>query len=336
MCRPGKAVKVLLIAFCVIIAFLLTILLYFVIKSPGKVEPFLDSNGNVLENSISEKVFVDINGIKQGMFISGENRSNPVLLFLHGGPGMPEYFMFDKYGTGLEKYFTVCFWEQRGGGISYSAGMSGEEILVTQLVSDTAEVANYLRERFGQDKIYLMGHSWGTFIGIQAAAANPGLYHAYIGMSQIKNQEESEILAYDYMFERYFENGDTKRIKQLERFNVHDGDANVYDFFTSSLRDTCMHELGIGTMSNMHSVVSGIFFPMMNCRAYTFGEKINIWAAKSFLRKETNLLWEMLNTDLSAIVIDLEIPVYFVAGTYDYTVNYNMQKEYFTIINSKK
>ena len=85
-----------------------------------------------------------------------------------------------------------------------------------QFVFDTIKVTNYLRERFGQDKIYLMGHSWGSYIAIQAAAKSPELYHAYIGMGQISNLMESEKIAYEYMIKYYNATGDKKTVKKLE------------------------------------------------------------------------------------------------------------------------
>lgn len=91
------------------------------VRSPGKPEPFLDEKGKPVVGSISEKIYVDINGMKQGMFIKGKDETKPVLLFLHGGPGMPAYAMIQSYPVVLENYFTVCWWEQRGAGLSYSS-----------------------------------------------------------------------------------------------------------------------------------------------------------------------------------------------------------------------
>jgi pimeloyl-ACP methyl ester carboxylesterase len=87
--------------------------------SPGRPRPYLDRAGRVLAGSIAEKLRVDINGVEQGMFINGKNRSNPVLLWVHGGPGMPDYFLLEQYRTGLEDVFTVVWWDQRGTGLSY-------------------------------------------------------------------------------------------------------------------------------------------------------------------------------------------------------------------------
>jgi pimeloyl-ACP methyl ester carboxylesterase len=114
---------------------------------PGKPKPFVDQSGRPLAGSLSEKIFVDINGVKQGMFIKSKNETNPVLLFLHGGPGMPEYFLTEQYPTGLEDDFTVVWWDQRGAGLSYSGEITPEMMTYEQLIADTLDVTNYLRKR---------------------------------------------------------------------------------------------------------------------------------------------------------------------------------------------
>jgi pimeloyl-ACP methyl ester carboxylesterase len=127
----------------------------------------------VIPGSISERVTVEIGGIPQGMFIQSVDPANPVLLFLHGGPGMVEFFMEQEYPTGLENHFTMVWWEQRGAGMSFSPDIPPETMTMAQMISDTVEVADYLRARFGQDRILLLGHSWGAYLGIQVAAAAP-------------------------------------------------------------------------------------------------------------------------------------------------------------------
>jgi len=191
-----KAMRMILMIPAVFIVCLLIIGSMLLAYSPGKPQPFLDENGNPLAGSISEKIHVSINGVDQGMFIKSKDINNPVLLFVHGGPGMPEYWLTQRYPTGLEDIFTVVWWEQRGAGLSYSADIPPETMTAEQFVADTIEVTKYLRQRFGKEKIYLMAHSWGSYIGIQAAAREPDLYYAYIGMGQISHQIQSEQLAY--------------------------------------------------------------------------------------------------------------------------------------------
>lgn len=300
--------------------------------SPGKPKPFLDKNGKKLTGSISEKIHVKINGVEQGMFIKGKDKTKPVLLFVHGGPGMPEYAISQKYATVLENYFTVCWWEQRGAGLSYNKDISPDNMTVNQLISDTVEVTNYLRKRFGQDKIYLMGHSWGSFIGIQAAAQAPELYNAYIGMGQMSRQLESEKLAYEYMVEQYKLAGNKRMLQKFEKYPINEMDTVPPSY--GSMRDEPMHSLGIGTTHNMKSVVSGIFLPVMQNPEYTFSEKINIWRGKYFSTHSTNLWDNELATDLTKEVQKLDIPVYFCDGIYDYTVSYKLAKDYFDKLQS--
>ena len=289
--------------------------------SRGKQKPYLDQSGNIIKGSISEKSFITINGVKQGMFIKRKDETHPVLLFLHGG--MPEYFLNQKYPTGLENYFTVVWWEQRGSGISYNSNISSAAITLHQMEADAVAVTNYLRRRFQKQKIYLMGHSGGSFIGIQVAAKAPELFHAYIGVGQMSNQLQSERLAYEYMLDGYKKEGNKTMVRKLENAPVTDSLPNAY----LKLRDKAMHSLGIGTMHNMRSIITGIFIPSLTCREYTLKEKYNMWAGKA--HSGVSSLWaEMLSTNLMIQVPKLDIPVYFFGGVYDYTVSYTLAKEY--------
>jgi pimeloyl-ACP methyl ester carboxylesterase len=197
-----------------------------------------------------------------------------------------------------------------------------------QLASDAIEVTEYLRMRFGKDKIYMMAHSGGTPFAIMAAAKAPQLYHAYIGMAQITRQAESEKLAYRYMLEQYTIKGNGKAVAELKKYPVMDSDSFIVPFYKSLTRDKSMHELGIGTMRNMKSVFKDVFIPVWLCRAYTLREKINIWESKFSFIKKTRLIDELFATDIPAKVPELEIPVYFFSGRYDLTVNHDLSKAY--------
>jgi len=324
----GKVVRIMSIILAVLLVCILIILGVLLAYSPGKPEAFLDQSGRPLTNSISEKVFVSIGGVEQGMFIRSKDIKKPVLLFVHGGPCFPEYFLIEKYPPGLEDYFTVCYWEERGGGLSYSPDVLLESMTMEQLTSDTIEVTNYLRERFEQKKVYLMAHSGGTTFAIQAAAQAPELYSAYIGISQISRQGESEKRAYAYLMEQYSAAGNTKMVNQLEEYPVLESDSYIIPFYKSVLRDQTMHELGIGTMHDMDSIIKDIFLPVLTCKAYTLSEKLNIWVSKFTFIKKTKLIDQLFATDLTVKVQKLEIPVYFFSGAYDLTVNHELSKSY--------
>lgn len=153
----SKSIRKMTIAVLVLIGLVSTSLIFILIKSPGKTEQFLDSDGRPLAGSLSEKTFVSIGGVSQGMFIQSKNTNNPVLLYVHGGPAFPNYFLIEKYRPGLEDFFTVCYWEQRGGGLSFSAEVGIETMTFRQLTSDAIEVTNYLRKRFSKDKVFIIG-----------------------------------------------------------------------------------------------------------------------------------------------------------------------------------
>lgn len=320
-------VKVLAIVFAIVLGLLLILVVVLLFYSPGKTEPFLDKNGKVLAGSISEKTFVTIGGIRQGMFIKSKNKRNPVLLYLHGG--IPDYYLTRKYPTGFEDYFTVVWWEQRGSGLSFNTNIPETSMNLDQMISDTNELTNYLRNRFGQEKIYLMGRSGGTFFGIQVAARAPELYHAYIGIGQMSNHLESERESYEYVLKKYREMRNRKMVRKLEASPVTD----VIPLGYLKLRDEAMHSLGIGTTHDMNSVMTGMFMPSLTCKEYTLKEKFNLWRGKA--QSGVHPLWStIISTDLTQEVNEINIPVYFFHGIYDYTVSYTLAKQYFKVLRA--
>jgi putative transposase len=129
-------VMVLIALFGLVVGLVAALLCVLLVWSwPGTPRPFVDEAGHGLPDSVSEKVRIDINGFEQGMFIKARDTTKPVLLHLHGG--LPEYFLTQRYPTGLEAEFVVCWWEQRGSGLSYRRGMSPESVTAEQLVADT-------------------------------------------------------------------------------------------------------------------------------------------------------------------------------------------------------
>lgn len=304
------------------------------INSPGKPGQLTDNNGHLIPGSISEKTFVSIGGVKQGMFIRSKNQDNPVLLYLHGGPAFPNYFLIEKYTPGLEKYFTVCYWEQRGGGLSYSPEVKNSSMTFSQLTADALEVTNYLRTRFNKEKIYILAHSGGTPIALKAVAEQPMLFHAYIAMAQMTNQAKSERLALDFMLNRAEESGDNRTFRKIQQLRKNSEIDGILSFFRSPSRDKYMHSMGIGTMRKMKSVAKGVFIPVWMCKAYTVKEKFNIWKAKLTFVPKTGIFKEVIETDFSSQINELKVPVYFFSGKHDYTVNTSLSRDYFNKLNA--
>lgn len=324
MVPGGRTRRVTLIGLSAVLGSILIGLAILLFLSPGRPGPLLDADGHVLAGSISEKIHVGINGVQQGMFIKSRDPSNPVLLFVHGGTGMPEYFLDREYPTGFEDYMTVVWWDRRGAGLSYDAGAADETMTIEQYIADTKAVTNYLRTRFRKDKIYLMAHSGGSIIGIQAVAEAPELYHAYIGVGQMTHQLKSERLAYEYLVARYREAGNDRMVRQLEASPPAMTVPLPAGYMR--LRDKAMHELGVGTTRDMRSVMRGVFLASWLSPDYTVTEKLNIWRGK--FSSDARLWDTVIAIDLPARLTALAVPTYFLHGIHDYTVSYTEARAY--------
>ncbi len=144
------------------------------------------------DNSISVLEQVKINGTKQQIMIRGRDQNNPVIIYVHGGPSVSE-IPYAKYEDLLEKDFTVVNYDQRGSGKSYHFNEDYSNLTADVLVEDLLELTDYISKRFGKEKVILIGHSYGTYLGTMAAYKAPEKYEAYIGIGQVSNMQESEI-----------------------------------------------------------------------------------------------------------------------------------------------
>lgn len=284
----------------------------------------------LLELGIAEKVFLDIGNTKQGMIIESQSLENPVLLVLHGGPGSTEYAAFKAYNVGLEKLFTVCYWEQRGSGISFNSEINPNTMTLKQLISDAIEITNYLQERFVQDKIYIMGHSWGTLLGSYVINQNPDLYHAYIGIGQVANTKESEKEIYNFMVSAATDNHDKLARKKLQEWNVND-ETIFFDANYLAMRMKYVLKYGGGIVHSETSMVPFIkqlFF----CKTYTIGEKIKFIQGSAFSGKL--MTHYVISANLIEELPTQKVPVYIFAGKYDYQTTYNQALEYYEMLQA--
>jgi proline iminopeptidase len=162
---------------------------------------------------------VDIGGIKQWIHIRGRDRRNPILLYLHGGPGTPMMPFAYTFQTYLEGAFTVVEWDQRGAGKTYFANdpkVTTPTIDYDRMTADALELVDLLRKRFDQPKIFLIGHSWGSMLGLPLVHAHPELFYAYVGTGQVVNARENERTGYQHVLEEARRRGDEKAIKELQ------------------------------------------------------------------------------------------------------------------------
>lgn len=165
---------------------------------------------------IDRKEQIVLGGLRQTIHIWGTKRENPVVLFLHGGPGVPNRHSMAKSQMDLVGDLTIVAWDQRGTGGSYF-GCDPETLTLDQLISDCAELIDYLCRTLDKQKVFLLGASWGTELGTFVCQRHPKKIAGYIGYGQVVNGVENENLSYTFALEKAREAGNAKDIAELER-----------------------------------------------------------------------------------------------------------------------
>lgn len=327
-----KVGKIILIILGILVVILLIAFIILWINSPGKLRVLKDDNGDAIPNSITEKNYLTIGGIEQGFFLRGENPENPVILYLHGGPGSPELPLIEasEPTERLEKYFTICYWDQRGAGMTYSNDTPPESMSVSQFVEDTREMTEYLIERFGQRKIYLMGHSWGSYLGVKTIEKYPQYYYAYMGIGQVTDQLSSEQMAHKYMLHIAQETGDKKGVKQLGKFDPDAPGFPTKEYMLTT-RTPYMNKYGIGITHKQFSMVS-LLMDVMMFKGYTVSDKIGY--AKGSLFSFDNAFYHVIDDKLSETSTEFRVPVYVIHGLYDYQVSCTLANRWMKIIHA--
>ncbi len=295
-------------------------------RSPGQTAPIARPDGKPLPGSIAQLEPVRINGTTQWLLIRGRDRTRPVLLFLHGGPGLPELSLL--VGHPLEKQFVVVNWEQRGAGKSSDAALFNKHFTVDTFVDDAAEVSRLLIRRFRQPgsppKIYLMAHSWGTFLGILLVKKHPDLFRAYFSISQVADQLRAEQISYDWV---------------LQQAQTHHAAGQVRRLRAQG-RPPYPPEAWLGYLTWQRGLVADYgggmykanFYPLfirslLLCREYTLLDKLHYgFGAMETVRR----LWPaVVATDLSRVAPTLDVPYYLFQGIHDYQTPYPVARHYF-------
>lgn len=258
-------------------------------------------------NSISELMKVDINGASLEVMIRGNDKNNPILIFVHGGPCCSEIPYVRKYQEYLEKDFTIVHYDQRGSGKSYKFAEDYATVTSTTHTDDLIALTEYIQKYLKKEEVVLLGHSYGTYIATMAAAKRPDLYRAYIGIGQMSNTIESELSSLEKCIVEAENVGDEEAIADLSKLesSIIQGEAIVprnyvreYGFAARKIDDNADY-LG----------------------AFLFGTEYNLLDAIRFytasIKYQDALIQEALSNPITEIVTEINIPVYFVMGKYD-------------------
>ncbi|PKA17050.1 alpha/beta fold hydrolase [Leptospira haakeii] len=246
-------------------------------------------------------------------------------MFLHGGPGTAQIFFSRKPQRKLEDHFIVVNWDQRGAGKSYSESIKESDMTINTFLHDSQELIEYLINRFNKKKIFLVGHSWGSILGIKLAAARPDLIFAYIGIGQIVNMQKGETISYNYTLGQAIKFENYKAIRELKRIGL----PPYSDLNSAGIQRKWLSKFN-GTMRN-GNIFRTIF---MNMSLSDVSISYLIKFIKGIMFSLKNLENEQMSVNIMQKVRKLDVPVYFCEGKYDYTVPFELVEEYIEILEA--
>lgn len=267
-------------------------------------------------NGVQESYKTRINGIDQWVTVRGQDRDNPIVLFVHGGPASPLTPTLWQFQRPLEEYFTMVTYDQRGAGKTFVANDEAkvaDTIHIPNFVDDVVAMAEDVRTRYGKRKLILMGHSWGTIIAMQAALKRPDLFHAYIGIGQVINVRENERISFDYAMATAKAKGNAEAVREMEAIAPYPGNTPITRERIIAARKWAQHYGGLTAYRDE----STYFYraPLLSPE-YTDAERCAVDAGNVFTLGR--ILPEFLAVDMSG-VREFPIPVLMFMGRHDYT-----------------
>ena len=288
----------------------------------------VDENGNTPENSIAELIKVELNGRKQWISIRGWDKNAPVLLFLAGGPGGTQMAAVRYELAKLEKHFVVVNWDQPGSGKSYYAEKT-KNITAQTYIENGYALTEYLKERFSQDKIYLVGESWGSALGIFLVDKYPESYRALIGTGQMVDFAETERIDYAKAIEIAKSKGD---IALIERLNAN-GEPPYYGKDVIWKSAVYLNYLSAYMAANPKIQNPGYnTFRDVGSSEYGLLDKLNFF--RGIVNTYNHVYQQLYDIDMRTDYKKLDVPVYFFLGRYDVNAPTALVEEYVQVLDA--
>jgi pimeloyl-ACP methyl ester carboxylesterase len=280
------------------------------------------AGGRKAADSIYSLESIDLGGVKQTILITGKDSTRPVLLFLHGGPAFSEMALVRKYDRDLDADFIVVNWDQRGTNLSYSPSIPKSSMTMDQIVSDAHELITLLKKRFHREKIFLMGHSFGSAVGMILASKYPQDLFAYIGVGQVANMQENERVSLQFAMQMAQKENNEKAISELKGILPYPSPESTLKQLYTSRKWMTYYGGEVYGQHDVDSTLAGVadgnnplFDPTKFDQGMDFSME-NLWAP-------------FLKTDFPRSIPELKIPVYFLLGKHDYNVPYMLAEDYF-------
>jgi len=301
--------------------FLLIIAVLLMLNACSERTPGIDA-----PNAVTDLTVIEVGEMDQWVMIRGEDRSNPLLLWLHGGPGAAQMPVHRAFNKDMEKEFVVVHWDQRGAGKSNHSGFSEETMTLDRFIEDVHEMTQYLKERFGREKIFLLGHSWGTQLGVLTVQRYPDDYHTFISVAQVVHPQRAEEISYEWLSKQVEERGSSRQISKFDElgpplYDEHDRYvtfAKMKDAFGGSM------DIGMGRLA----------WISFGANEYTIGDYAK-WLRGA--NRGSGPMWEELRDfDLFRDVPSIGVPVWFIVGNNDYNTPAVLVEEYYEFVQAPR
>jgi pimeloyl-ACP methyl ester carboxylesterase len=290
--------------------------------------PIIGASGKVIPNSIATLEQVNLNGSQQWVSIRAKDVNKPVLLFLAGGPGGSQ-LVTERHALGaLEDHFVVVNWEQPGAGKSFDA-VDRSQLSPERYVEDGIALVNYLRERFNEEKVYIVGESWGSTLGVWMVQRNPELFYAFIGTGQMVAFLENDMICYDFAMDQLQKQGNLEKMEKLKQ----QGPPPYYGKGVALKESTFLMET-FNYMNADPNIADDGFNTFQDLAGSEYGlyDKVN-WF-RGVLETMDVVYPQLWDVDFREQATQLEVPVYFLLGRHDVNAPPVLAEQYFEMLDA--
>ena len=282
-------------------------------------------------NSLEE---ITLGETKQWIFIRGEDIKNPVLIFLHGGPGAPLFGMSSsrRLDAELIKHFTIVHWDQRGAGKSYNNEIPVNSMTFNRLVENCNELIDYVRNKCNTQKVYIVGHSGGSVIGIKTAFKYPEKIHAYVGVGQIIDDHEQQKLSYNYILEKARLSSNKNNQRAIEALGPppYDSPEKI------NKKNGFIFQYGGVLHENSAKKMLVNMLGFLTSPEYSLSEGYSTFVNKGY-NFTTIAMWdEMRSINIAAEIKSIQVPIFFFEGKYDMATPTILVENYYDNLDAKK
>lgn len=299
-----------------------------VLTRPGSTDPIVDAAGRPVPGSVAELATVTLGGHDQTVLLRGRDARAPVLLYLSGGPGQSDIGYTRSYMTGMEDDVVFAVWDQRGTGTSYAALDPAPTWTLDRAVEDTVELARWLRDRFGQEKIYLFGNSWGATLGVLAVQRHPELFHAYIGAGQMVSQLATDRIIYQQVLDHAARTGDTALADRMHGFGPPPYRSIVANAFLIDYYDV------IGPYERTGYFLTRGPAGIDGTGASEYGPLDKVNKEKGLADMAAVMYPQLQGLDFRTQVPRLDVPVHLVMGAHELSARTDPAREWYDLLQA--